>query len=59
MEQGTSALVEFVTSTKNDIIADQFCYLLENIVYDPLMAEAIGGQEPVVGKHGQVLEAIK
>lgn len=28
-------MVEFVSSPKNDIIADQFCYLLSNILYDP------------------------
>ena len=28
-------MVEFVASKKNDIIADQFCYLLANIFVDP------------------------
>jgi len=35
-EPGKKALVEFVSSKKNDIIADQFCFLLSNIHYDPL-----------------------
>ena len=34
-DPGTTALVEFISSPKNDIIADQFCYLLSNILYDP------------------------
>ena len=34
-EPGRKALVEFVSSKKNDIIADQFCYLLSNIFLDP------------------------
>jgi hypothetical protein len=34
-EPGRKALVEFVSSRKNDIIADQFCYLLANIFLDP------------------------
>lgn len=35
VEPGRKALVEFVSSRKNDIIADQFCYLLANIFLDP------------------------
>jgi hypothetical protein len=35
VEPGRKALVEFVSSKKNDIIADQFCYLLANIFLDP------------------------
>ena len=35
VEEGKKALVEFVSSKKNDIIADQFCYLLSNIFLDP------------------------
>lgn len=34
-EPNQTAMVEFVSSPKNDIIADQFCYLLSNILYDP------------------------
>jgi hypothetical protein len=34
-EPGRKALVEFVSTKKNDIIADQFCYLLSNIFLDP------------------------
>lgn len=34
-EPGRKALVEFVSTRKNDIIADQFCYLLSNIFLDP------------------------
>lgn len=30
-------MVEFVSSKKNDIIADQFCFLLANIFIDPLL----------------------
>jgi hypothetical protein len=37
IEHGKSAVVEFISSKKNDIIADQFCFLLENILYDPLL----------------------
>jgi hypothetical protein len=37
IEHGKSAMVEFLSSKKNDIIADQFCFLLENILYDPLL----------------------
>jgi hypothetical protein len=36
-EPGKKALVEFVSSKKNDIIADQFCFLLANIFIDPLL----------------------
>ena len=35
VEPKKKALVEFVSSKKNDIIADQFCYLLSNIFLDP------------------------
>jgi hypothetical protein len=28
-------MVEFISSAKNDIMADQFCYLLANIFLDP------------------------
>lgn len=35
VEPKKKALVEFVSSNKNDIIADQFCYLLSNIFLDP------------------------
>jgi hypothetical protein len=34
-EPRRKAMVEFVSSKKNDIIADQFCYLLSNIFIDP------------------------
>ena len=37
-ETGKRALVEFVSSKKNDIIADQFCFLLSNIHFDPLLS---------------------
>lgn len=36
-EPRKKAMVEFVSSKKNDIIADQFCYLLSNIFIDPLL----------------------
>lgn len=35
VEPRRKALVEFISSKKNDIIADQFCYLLTNIFLDP------------------------
>lgn len=35
VEPKKKALVEFTSSKKNDIIADQFCYLLSNIFVDP------------------------
>jgi hypothetical protein len=38
-------MVEFVSSKKNDIIADQFCYLLANIFLDPFLEP----QKPAVG----------
>lgn len=34
-EPKKKAMVEFISSVKNDIIADQFCYLLSNIFLDP------------------------
>lgn len=34
-EPRKKAMVEFVSSKKNDIITDQFCYLLSNIFIDP------------------------
>ena len=34
-EPKKKALVEFASSQKNVIIADQFCYLLSNIFMDP------------------------
>lgn len=37
LEKDKTALVEFISSPKNDIIADQFCYLLSNILYDPFL----------------------
>ena len=37
IEPGKHALVEFVSSPKNDVIADQFCFLLSHILYDPLL----------------------
>lgn len=37
IEPGKTALVEFASSPKNDIIADQFCFLLSHILYDPLL----------------------
>lgn len=36
-EPRKKAMVEFVSSKKNDIIADQFCFLLANIFIDPLL----------------------
>lgn len=36
-EPRKKAMVEFVSSKKNDIIADQFCYLLSNIFIDPIL----------------------
>ena len=35
LEPKQTALVEFYSTAKNDIIADQFCFLLSNINYDP------------------------
>jgi hypothetical protein len=35
VEPKKKAMVEFISSKKNDIIADQFCYLLSNIFLDP------------------------
>lgn len=49
--------MEYLSSPKNDIIADQFCYLLENIIYDPLSPESL--EEPSPGKHRQILSCIK
>ena len=37
VDPGKKALVEFISTKKNDIIADQFCFLLSNIFIDPLM----------------------
>lgn len=45
VEPGRKALVEFVSSRKNDIIADQFCFLLANILYDPLLEENMRNSE--------------
>ena len=39
VDPGKTALVEFVSSPKTDIMADQFCFLLSNIHYDPLLEE--------------------
>ncbi len=36
-EPRKKAMVEFASSKKNDIIADQFCYLLSNIFIDPFL----------------------
>jgi hypothetical protein len=44
IEENKQALIEFISSQKNDIIADQFCYLLENIIYDPLAEESLNDQ---------------
>ena len=41
IEPGKKALVEFVSSPKNDVIADQFCFLLSHILYDPLLHDSI------------------
>ena len=35
VEPKKKAVVEFISSKKNDIIADQFCFLLSNIFLDP------------------------
>ena len=35
VEPRKKAVVEFISSKKNDIIADQFCFLLSNIFLDP------------------------
>lgn len=40
-ERDKTALVEFVSSPKNDIIADQFCFLLSNILYDPFLEKSL------------------
>lgn len=45
-EPGKKALVEFVSSKKNDIIADQFCYLLSNIFIDPFSQTSITSEKP-------------
>lgn len=45
-EPGKKALVQFVSSKKNDIIADQFCYLLSNIFIDPFTQPAAGAEKP-------------
>lgn len=47
-EPRKKAMVEFVSSKKNDIIADQFCYLLSNIFIDPLL----DAQKPVAALQG-------
>ena len=39
VDPGKTALVQFVSSPKTDIMADQFCFLLSNIYYDPLLEE--------------------
>lgn len=41
LEKDRTALVEFISSPKNDIIADQFCYLLSNILYDPFLEKTL------------------
>lgn len=50
-------MVEFLSTKRNDIIVDQFCYLLENVIYDPLGAEM--ENEPVPQKHLLILKSIR
>lgn len=46
-------MVEFISSKKNDIIADQFCYLLSNIFIDPLLDP----QKPTVALQGSEVDS--
>jgi len=45
-EPGRKAMVEFISSKKNDIIADQFCYLLSNIFVDPFSQASAVSDKP-------------
>lgn len=45
IEPSKTALVEFVSSPKNDVIADQFCYLLSHILYDPFLEQSLSTEK--------------
>jgi len=55
-EPGRKALVEFVSTRKNDIIADQFCYLLSNIFLDPFNEDPEKALQTCLPHHSQKRE---
>ena len=59
-DPGRTALVEFVSSPKTDIMADQFCFLLSNIYYDPLLQENLikENQQPNPPEHDLVYQSV-
>ena len=59
IEPGKKALVEFVSSPKNDVIADQFCFLLSHILYDPLLEQSILSDKDIPLSFTTYLEILK